>query len=419
MASTELFIARRLRLRRTGRRRSPAVAIAVTGLALAVIVMTVSVAVVMGFKHEIRRKVMGFDSQITVHAWQKSDPGRYEEVPFNTNATITDAIHAVIPADASMTYSLRQPGILKTTDNFLGVMLNGIESPSDKPLVAESIVSGTMPDYSDEEQHNAVVLSAATCRLLDLALGDKILAYMFVNDHLRVRNLTVAAIYDTSFGEYDRTYAFCSINMLRRVMDADSTAIGSIHIDGLELNRVQDMAQDLQAELATSIYDSDSGMWYQVDDVCHTGALYFNWLDLLDTNVVVILILMALVSGFSLVSSLFIIILERVPTIGLLKALGAPDAMIRRIFVLMGQRLVLMGMAIGNIIAISFIVAQHYFGFIPLDPDAYYLDQVPVMLDWLSIVAVNAGVFVVAWAMLLIPSCIISRISPARTMHYE
>ncbi|MDE7407099.1 MAG: FtsX-like permease family protein, partial [Muribaculaceae bacterium] len=379
----------------------------------------VSVAVVTGFKHEIRRKVMGFDSQITIQAWQKTGPGQYEDIAFSPDSIVTEAISLTIPDDAVLTYGLRQPGILKTDEHFLGVMLNGIESSSDRPLIEESIVSGTIPDFTDASHNNSVILSTSTCRVLNLDVNDKVLAYMFIDNRLRVRNLTVAAIYDTSFGEYDRSYAFCSMSMLQRIMNIDSTAVGSIHIDGLPLGNVPDIAQDLQTELATTTYNAGSTLWYQVDDIYHTGALYFNWLDLLDTNVVVILILMALVSGFSLVSSLFIIILERVTTIGLLKSMGATDSMIRRIFILMGQRLVVLGMVIGNAIALTLLIAQYNYSFLPLDPDAYYLNHVPVMLNWWSILAVNIGVFTLAWAMLLIPACIISRISPASTMRYE
>lgn len=409
--NVELFIARRLRMRReSARRTSPAIAIAVAGVALAVIVMIVSVAVVVGFKREIRAKVMGFDSQITVRAY----------APDGTSVTADPtAITLQLPAGARRSLVTRQPAILKTGSDFLGIIIKAIDADGDFSFVAGNITDGSLPDYHRDENANAIIISRQMSKKLRLGVGDKVHAYFFVGQKVRARAMTIAAIYDSNFGDYDSTVAFGPLSLPQGLLGLDPDKAESIEITGLTEKDIRPLTSAIADNAAQAYYSGLTPAWHTVDNVYNSGALYFNWLALLDTNVIVILTLMACVAAFTLVSSLFIIILERVPTIGLLKALGATDTMIRRIFIYMAERLVIKGLVIGNAIALTLLAVQHTARILPLDPEAYYLSYVPVEMAWLPFAAINAGALVVATCVLILPSAIIARISPAKTMRYE
>lgn len=417
----ELYIARRLRFRRDSRHGvSPSIPIAVTGVALSVIVMMVAISVVLGFKREIRDKVMGFDSQIVITAAQETyDPSDYQPlVPVVLTDTLRQILHAALPDDAQISLTCTRPAMLKTDDDFLGIVLKGIGAGSDVSFIESNIIAGNMPDLSDQDINNAVI-SGSMARSLGLAVGDKVHCYFFIDDNVRARNLTVAAIYESHFGEYDALYAFCGIGMMQRLLGLSPDEGSAIEITGIPASDIASATASAYEVLGQAYHEGITDRWYTADNVLHTGALYFNWLELLDTNVIVILILMALVSGFTLVSSLFIIILERVRMIGLLKALGATGSTIRRIFIYLAERLVLLGMLIGNVVAVTLLILQSRFHLIPLDPEAYYLNFVPIEMNWWYIILLNIGVIGISALMLLLPSHIIAKISPAQTMRYE
>ncbi|MDE6048792.1 MAG: FtsX-like permease family protein, partial [Paramuribaculum sp.] len=262
------------------------------------------------------------------------------------------------------------------------------------------------------------VISSTTASALSLATGDNVMAHFFIGDNLLTRKLNVAAIYNTHFGEYDKTYAFTPIELLQKICRVDSLTGSAVSINGTN-GDPEDAANRLRIRLCEVKEGESYPTLYRVVTINTSGAMYFSWLDLLDTNVVVILILMGCVAGFTLVSCLFIIVLERVRMIGLLKALGATDGMIRRLFIYMACRLVGRGLLIGNIFALLVLAAQSLWHIIPLDPDAYYLSYVPVNINWVSVIALDLAVAVVSFFLLVIPSHIISTLSPSETMRYE
>ena len=245
------------------------------------------------------------------------------------------------------------------------------------------------------------------------------MAHFFIGDNLYTRKLNVAAIFNTHFGEYDKTYAFTPIELLQKICRVDSLTGSSVSIDFVEKD-IEETANNLRLRLC-EIREDDKGYYpqYRIETINTTGAMYFNWLELLDTNVVVILLLMGCVAGFTLVSCLFIIVLERVRMIGLLKALGATDGMIRRIFIYMACRLVSRGLIIGNLFALALLFAQKIWHIIPLDPEAYYLSYVPVSINLVSILALDVSVIALSFILLVLPSHIISTLSPSETMRYE
>ena len=416
-----IFIGRRLSFNPgSGRPTPPGVAVGVAGIALALIVMMVSIAVVTGFKHEIREKVTGFESEITIYA-HDMQTGEYESSGFQLTPSLRSVIAQSAGEAARVTYSVRQPGILKTDSAFTGVVIKGVSPDFDWTFVREALVSGEIPDYAncDDELTNTIIISSDMARKLGAVEGDRIYAHFFRNNTIASRRLTVKAVYDTRFSDYDGLYAFTPALLLQQLAGVDSTTVGAVEINGIQGRDVEEVTDRLRAATMQLSINDTPGRIYDVSNVRQAGAMYFNWLELLDTNVAVILILMTLVSGFTLISSLFILILDRINTIGLLKAMGADNSLVRAIFIVMAERLVVRGLVIGNIIGLGLLFLQHKWHLIPLDPEAYYLAFVPVEINWWCIVALNVGVAVVSCLMLILPSQMISTLSPARSIRYE
>ena len=416
-----IFIGRRLSFNPgSGRPTPPGVAVGVAGIALALIVMMVSIAVVTGFKHEIREKVTGFESEITIYA-HDMQTGEYESSGFQLTPSLRSVIAQSAGEAARVTYSVRQPGILKTDSAFTGVVIKGVSPDFDWTFVREALVSGEIPDYAncDDELTNTIIISSDMARKLGAVEGDRIYAHFFRNNTIASRRLTVKAVYDTRFSDYDGLYAFTPALLLQQLAGVDSTTVGAVEINGIQGRDVEEVTDRLRAATMQLSINDTPGRIYEVSNVRQAGAMYFNWLELLDTNVAVILILMTLVSGFTLISSLFILILDRINTIGLLKAMGADNSLVRAIFIVMAERLVVRGLVIGNIIGLGLLFLQHKWHLIPLDPEAYYLAFVPVEINWWCIVALNVGVAVVSCLMLILPSQMISTLSPARSIRYE
>ncbi len=414
---TDFFIARRIRLRPESGRISAGVIIAVTGVALALCVMIASVAVMLGFKNQIREKVMGFEAQISVSAYSP-ESGKHKSV--NLTPQLREIMAEALPENARITPSLFRPVILKTDSDFSGLMLKGIAPDNTLDLISSNIVSGQLPDFSSDSTLYHIAISRLTANKLNLHTGDKINSFFIDNSGARPRKLTVAAIFDTHFTDYDRNILFGNIEMLRRMDKQDPESASTIEISGLTTDReIDDAARKLADRLSHAYYSGLSKEILTVSTIRQTASMYFNWLELLDTNVAVILVMMILVSGLTLISSLFIIVLERVNMIGVLKALGASNSLIRRVFIILAERLVITGLIIGNAVGLSLLYGQKLLRLIPLDPEAYYLDTVPVEINWWWILGINLGVIVISAIILILPSRIISGISPAEAIRFE
>lgn len=390
--SIELTLARRLALRDPGKRRgSTAVWVAVAGVALSVVVMLLSIAVMLGFKGEVTRRILALDDSVTITGYTPDSKPGAAFLPSEVLDNVT------LPEGAVVTLHISLPAILKTPDDFLGVSLGSRED------VADSLV----------------VLSRAQAAKLRLKEGDKIAAYFFIDGRLRTRALHVAEPYHTDFAEHDEAIAYCSPALPRQLLGLPEGSVQSLGISGLEFDAIEQTATSVYSELLTAFYEGKLTAAYGISTIFQTEGSFFSWLDLLDTNVVVILVLMGLVAAFTLVSSLFIIILERVKTIGLLKALGATNGQIRRVFMLMAERLVLRGLLIGNIVGLGLIFLQDKTHLVPLDPVGYYVDFVPVSINAGAVILLNLGALLLSWLIFILPALIVSRISPATTMRYE
>lgn len=415
------WIARRMRLR-NGSGSDAGAVIAVVGVALALVVLLLSLAVTLGFKDEIRRKLTGFDAQVTVlplydpasggvDAWLAAEPA------------LLDIVRSTLPG-AELRLAIRQPGILKTEGDFHGIILHGqqlLDRGSDEPFAFEkgNIVEGEWPDFSSPEAFDAIVVSRPVASMLGLEVGDKVYSNFFIDGNIKARRHTVVGLYESYFSEYDVNVAYASPALLRRIASRDSIEAGRLDIRGIPSDRIEEASQTLYGALAQAAATGRLSGIYPVSSVERSDAAYFNWLSLLDTNVAVIFILMLCVAGFTLVSSLFILILERISDIGILRALGAGGPVVSSIFVWMALRLVGIGLIVGDIVGLSLIIIQHIFHLFPLDPAMYYLSYVPVRLAWGGFLLINIGVVIAAWLILILPARLAARIDPAKTMQYE
>lgn len=414
--SLAFYLARRLPLRSDKRGGKTGVTVAVTGIALAVMVMIISVSVMIGFREAVRSKIMGFDSQITVAPRGMDGDISLPTISYDDLGEGAE----LMPGGATAVLTARQPAILKTAGNFSGVIVKGVDTGYDWDFIRRSLVDGDVPDYGEDSTLYHIVISRIIAEDLGLGTGDRVDTYFIGDGTYRTRRLKIAGIYDTHFTEYDRNIVFSCLPMLRQVSDTQEGRGALIEINGLKSDEEIDrLSSRISESLMDGFYSGRVDRTFTVVNIHESAALYFNWLALLDTNVAVILTLMAILASLTLVSSLFILVLRRVNTIGVLKALGASNRLVRRTFILMTLRILMFGLAAGDLLGLGLVAIQKFTAIAPLDPEAYYLDHVPVVLPWLSVAILNIVAAVVAFAVLLVPSAIISTIKPARVINYE
>lgn len=417
-----VWLARRLSLKEgePGQRRvwSPGVIVAVAAVALSVCVMIISIAIVTGFREEITAKVSGFEQQITIAADRNgfmAEP--YVEQGIRLTDTLQAAIRNVVGADAAINVTLRQPAILKTDTEFQGVIIKGIPSGgADEAFIAPQIIDGAM---FAADSLNSIAISHHAAETIGLAVGDRVFVHYFIGDNLLTRRMKIAAIFNTHFSDYDKLMAYAPLRALQNVVRVDSLTGTTIDINRLPANEIDPAVDELRFALTDYAAARGENLRYHVADVHETGVLYFSWLALIDTNVVVILVLMSCVAGFTLISSLLVIILQRIPTIGILKAMGADDRLLRRTFIAISSRLALAGIVLGNLVALAVLFLQSRFHLIGLDPESYYLNYVPVRVNFAAIAALDVAVAALCILLMLIPSRMIASLNPADTMRYE
>lgn len=408
-----LYLARRLSLSSSRRKSAPAVKVAVAAVALSVAVMLLSIAIVLGFKREIREKVVGFNSHISLYAIPT------EEGDDNL-ITLTPSLAATLDEAEGITdYSLEAsiPAILKTDDNFKGVYLKSLNGKAIRDFIKSNLEEGRIPDYEKSASLD-IVISRIAARQLGLKVGDKINTY-FISDDVRVRPLKVAAIFNTHFDSYDGLFIYGDLKLIQNLGGISSNQGTSLAVHTDDFSRVEEHAGKLHNLLTEKVADGTLFRFYQVDNAMSQGAGYFHWISLLDTNVLVILVLMTFVAAVTLISGLLIIILDKKRFIGVIRAVGASLGMTRRTFLWLAMKVALWGMLIGNAVSLILLFCQDKWHFIPLDPDAYYIDFVPVEINPLHVVILNVAVFAAVWLALIIPSGFVARISPAEALQDE
>lgn len=411
----ERFIARRLYRRDDGVRGGtrPAVAIATAGVALGLVVMIVSVAITRGFRDEIRGKVTGFTQHIQV-ANYGSMLGT-EELPVTCSEELLSEISSIDNISHVQSY-IEKAGILRTDSAFQGFVLKGVGPEYDFSLFEESLVEGSLPSYPDSSASNQLLLSATLADRLEVSVGDRINVY-FMQDRIRVRRLVLSGIYRTNFSDYDGVYGLTDIRILRSLNGWSDEQSAGLEIAVADENSLYDTYLALRGVMDGAT--ERSGEEYIIRTTEQMNAGLFAWLDVLNVNVWVILVLMLGIAGFTMISGLLIIIFERTATIGILKSLGASDISVRKIFLYLAAWIVGRGMIIGDIVGISLCVIQHRFRLIPLNPADYYIDSVPCELGIGWLLLLNAAMFVLSILMLVGPSAVIARISPSKSVRFE
>lgn len=421
----DFFVAHRLiKGDGTARRTPPGIIIGVVGVALAYMIMLLSMSVVTGFKQEIRAKILGFDAPLTITGMTSGGVSTGDEELFSYTEGMRRAITATIP-DATASAVTDRRILIKTDSAFAALNLRCLRPDYDRTFISNNIVEGSFNETDTAADEAAI--SKTTANQLGLSVGDRVTVHLLRNGDLVSRRLTVKGIFDTHFGDYDKAIAFGNMAFSRGVQrdPTDTTLYSAIELRGMTAETGAAMHPALQsallAEYASSHTDDnmEASPLPAVRDAMSTAAVYFSWLDLLDTNVVVIIILMTFVAGFTLISCLFILILERVNLIGTLKAMGCRNHTIRSIFILMSQHVVVKGLLWGNIFGLIILLSQHYLKIIPLDPESYYLNYVPMAIDLPSILLLNVATVIVSVLILVVPSQLISSLSPIESMRYN
>lgn len=412
----ELFIARKVHFSKAdgGRKVAPpAIRIAVMGIALGLATMIVAVAIVVGFKKEVRNKVIGFGAHIQITNFDSNSS--YETNPIFINDSLLNAIRN-FPGIRQVESYATKPGILKTETDFQGIVLKGIDEAYDWTFFREHLKEGDLPEINPDKMSTDVLISQTLANLLGLQCRDSFLSY-FVQDEVRARKFIIRGIYDTGFIDYDKLFVITDIKQVRCLNGWNEDAVSGLELFVNDYDQLDLISEQLYFHLMEK--KDGTGNELYVRSVKELNPMIFNWLSVLDLNVVIILVLMMAVAGFTMISGLLIIILERTNMIGILKALGQPNVSIRKVFLYIASFLIGRGMIWGNVIALIFCLIQSNFHVLKLDASNYYLDAVPIDLSFTSWLLINVGTLAVSMLMMLGPSFLITKINPAKTIRFE
>ena len=381
--------------------------IAVTSVALGIAIMLISIAVVVGFKNQIKDKVIGFVAPIHIQALNQNES--IEETPFIFDSVLNARLTK--PFITEMHKTANKAGIIKTDDEILAVVLKGVDADYNWSYINSYLVDGITPQYIDNERSNDVVISKIISQKMNLNVGDPVRIWFVDNDmKARGRKFNVVGVYETGLQECDDRFLYCDLNQIRKLNGWDNGEIGHLEIwvDNQEL--INDYNEQIYFSIPTNLVSYTA---------METYPHIFDWLELQDMNVVIIIALMLLVAGITIISMLLIIILERTSTIGLLKAMGASNGLIRSIFLKRSCRILLIGMAIGNVIGLGLCLIQSHYNIISLSPESYYLSAVPIELNPWHILMLNVGTFVLWVLMLLLPTMLINNVRPSKSIRFE
>lgn len=400
-------IAQRLYFSEENDRRSsrPAIRVALGGIIIGVLVMIVAISVVVGFKNEVSQKVAGFGSHIQVVNFDNNST--YELQPICVNDSLLGALQEISHVTSVSTFATK-PGIIKTDSTFQGVVFKGTNYWN---YFEQNIVDGTLP-----QKNNDVIVSQELARILSLKVDDDILCY-FIEDNLRVRKLNICGLYNTYMTEMDKLFILGSMDVVRQLNGWNDNQVSGIEVLVDDLRHIGIVSDEVYYATANRIDEEGNALYTQ--NLQQLNPQIFGWLDLLDMNVIIVIILMLCVSGFSIITGLIILVLDSVQLIGTLKALGADNSFIRRIFIYQALMLITKGMFWGNIIGIGLCALQYFTQAITLDAASYYVSYVPMAFPWLWWLLLNIGTLLLSWVILIAPSAIIAQISPAKVMHFE
>lgn len=413
--NTELYLAKRIVSKKHAKHTfsRPIVAVAIGGIALGIAVMILSIAIVTGFKNEITNKVVGFGSHLQIVNFDNNTS--YETYPISKSQTWLSELKQIEGVE-TVNMFITKAGIAKTEEDLQGVIFKGIDNDFDWKFFKQYLTEGDTLLISDSSRNNGVVVSASIANALKLNVGDSFSAY-FIQEPPRMRKFTIIGIYETKLEDLDKIFVLCDIKHLRKLNDWKDDEITGFEVKIQDFSEIMDM--EIKVSRLVGNYLSADGGMIKVKSIVEDYPGIFDWLSLLDINVWVILILMLSVAGFNMISGLLVIILERVNMIGILKSIGASNVKVAKVFIYVAGFLISRGMLIGNIIGIGLCLLQKYFGIITLDADSYYVSVVPINLDIIHLLLLNIGSLVITLIMMILPSMLVSKISPSETIRFN
>jgi len=416
--NTNFYIARRIFSAKENRNNLShrIVNIALFGIVLGLVVLILSVAIVTGYKSEVGRKVIGFGSHLQIVNLDANQS--FATTPISQNQPFLEELKKIDGIRHVQIFAT-QPGIIRTDEEIHGVVLKGIGPDFDWSFFQENKVAGEPFQVQDTIRNNNVWVSKQMADLLKLKLGDDL--FMFFIDQTesvpRQRKFKLAGIYKTSLEEFDRMFVLVDINHIRKLNNWAKDEVSGFEILVNDFRKLPEQEKAVKNLLLR--YTNKNRPVLQVVSIKEKYRHIFDWLNLLDMNVWVILALMTLVAGFNMISSLLVIILERTQMIGILKAIGTRDWSIRKIFLYFSAMLILKALFWGNLIGIGICLIQQYTHILKLDPTSYYLEYVPVNLSIFYLILLNVGTVVITMLMLLLPTYFITKISPEKTIRFE
>ena len=415
----EFFIASRLKLGNNEKAGSPSLNVALVGIILAIVIMILSVVIVLGFKNEITTKINNLDSHIKISNGAIGIDDNIATVDMREIANALNQDSAMLQNVEDVSLIAEKPAILKTDSDFKGLQFRGVDANFDFSFLKSHLLEGRVPTYDSSDSTQEIIISSTIANQLQLNVNDKILTY-FIDEKVKVRNCHIVGIFNTDFESFDKNYIVGNIALLQSVNDWKAHIGNYVGVKLKNIDNIDDVAYSTFGTLATySISDNDNSTVYNVTSTHQNNISYFTWLSMLDMNVVIILVLMIIVSTFTLISALLMIILERIKMIGLFKALGASNHSIRRIFIYLTHKIIFKSIIIGNVIGIGLALLQQHFHIIKLNPDAYYMNYVPIDINVPMLIFLNVAIIVISYITLIGPSYIISSIKPSSTMRFE
>ena len=411
--NTELFIAKRIYTGNDKEKISkPMTNIAIIGIVLGLSVMILTIAIVTGYKKEIREKITGFGSHITITNYDSNNS--LQTIPISKNQDFYPSITNIKGIEHIQIFATKV-GIIKTEDNFEGVMLKGIGSDFDWSFINRNIVAGKNFSIVDSAKSDFTVISQKIASSLNLKVGDKITCY-FIQQPPRMRRFTISGIFNSEIEDFHKLI-FVDIGHIQKLNDWSKEQISGFEVFINDFDELENLGEKVEELTAYKFDEKVSMLKTRTAKQLYPQSLY--WIELFDTNTIIILILMVLVAGFNMISGLLIIILERTSMIGILKALGSENWTIRKIFLYHASFLIGKGLFWGNFFGISLCLIQKYFGLVTLDPSTYYISVVPINFNFANILLINLGTLIVTVSMLIFPSVIITKISPAKAIRFE
>jgi lipoprotein-releasing system permease protein len=404
--NTEYLLAQKIRKTKGKTFSSSVINIGITSIAIGVAAIILSFSVLLGFKDTIKEKLFSMSAHLQVSKITLNQS--FEEAPFlNTPESIKNIANN--ENIASFNAIALKSALLKSDEEISGVLLKGVDNNYDWSVFESNMVEGRRINFDSSSYSKDIILSSTLKKLLNVNLNDDLLIY-FIQDPPRARKVKIVGIYETGIEDIDKSYALVDLNLIRRINNWKENEVGHLEIFLKDFNSIN---------TSTSSLYNDIPQDQRIHKITQLLPQFFDWFNLLDRNIIIVLFLIIVVASFNMVSVLLIMIMERTPMIGLLKALGARNTFIQKVFISNALIIILKGLAIGNLLAISFCYVQDKFKLIPLDPENYYMSYVPISWHWPTFVFVNVATILVVGIIVILPTISIVRIRPVKALKYK